>query len=112
MAKKKKQGQVGQKGVTCGSSNECITNRRTDRPTNRPTDTESYRGAMSHRKTSASHANLCICKEKMSKNELHFDMQVPDTFFANDKHSFLHDVTEANKMVRLYGDGTLVYGMR
>ena len=48
----------------------------------------------------------------MSKNELHFHMQVPDTFFANDKHSFLHDVTEANKMVRLYGDGTLVYGMR
>ncbi len=37
---------------------------------------------------------------------------VPDTFFANDKHSFLHDVTEKNKMVRLYGDGRIVYGMR
>ncbi|ELU01183.1 hypothetical protein CAPTEDRAFT_144043 [Capitella teleta] len=37
---------------------------------------------------------------------------VPDTFFANDKHSFLHDVTEKNKMVRLHGDGSLVYGMR
>merc|ERR1711910_215490 len=24
---------------------------------------------------------------------------VPDTFFANDKNSFLHDVTEQNKMV-------------
>ena len=88
---------------------------QTNKPTNQPTNQQTqpiYRGALSHLKTSASHANLFICKEKMSKNELHFDMQVPDTFFANDKHSFLHDVTEANKMVRLYGDGTLVYGMR
>ena len=37
---------------------------------------------------------------------------VPDTFLANDKSSFLHDVTEKNKMVRLYGNGSLVYGMR
>jgi gamma-aminobutyric acid receptor subunit beta len=37
---------------------------------------------------------------------------VPDTFFANDKHSFLHDVTEKNKMVRLHGDGYIAYGMR
>uniref|UniRef100_A0A1I8G766 Neur_chan_LBD domain-containing protein n=1 Tax=Macrostomum lignano TaxID=282301 RepID=A0A1I8G766_9PLAT len=37
---------------------------------------------------------------------------VPDTFLANDKHSFLHDVTEQNKMVRLYGDGRIIYGMR
>ena len=37
---------------------------------------------------------------------------VPDTFFANDKHSFLHDVTEKNKMVRLYGNGSVAYGMR
>ncbi|CAG7730030.1 unnamed protein product [Allacma fusca] len=37
---------------------------------------------------------------------------VPDTFFANDKHSFLHDVTEKNKMVRLHGDGSVMYGMR
>uniref|UniRef100_A0A1I8HPC1 Gamma-aminobutyric acid receptor subunit beta-like n=1 Tax=Macrostomum lignano TaxID=282301 RepID=A0A1I8HPC1_9PLAT len=37
---------------------------------------------------------------------------VPDTFLANDKHSYLHDVTEQNKMVRLYGDGRIVYGMR
>ena len=37
---------------------------------------------------------------------------VPDTFFANDKHSFLHDVTEKNKMVRLHGDGNIAYGMR
>ncbi|XP_042876677.1 gamma-aminobutyric acid receptor subunit beta-like [Penaeus japonicus] len=37
---------------------------------------------------------------------------VPDTFFANDKSSYLHDVTEKNKMVRLHGDGTITYGMR
>ncbi|ODM90108.1 Gamma-aminobutyric acid receptor subunit beta-like [Orchesella cincta] len=37
---------------------------------------------------------------------------VPDTFFANDKSSFLHDVTEKNKMVRLAGDGSITYGMR
>ncbi|XP_075214226.1 gamma-aminobutyric acid receptor subunit beta-like isoform X2 [Lycorma delicatula] len=37
---------------------------------------------------------------------------VPDTFFANDKNSFLHDVTERNKLVRLNGDGSITYGMR
>ncbi|OWF41283.1 gamma-aminobutyric acid receptor subunit beta-like [Mizuhopecten yessoensis] len=37
---------------------------------------------------------------------------VPDTFFANDKNSFLHEVTEKNKMIRLYGNGSVVYGMR
>lgn len=37
---------------------------------------------------------------------------VPDTFFANDKNSFLHDVTERNKLVRLAGDGSVTYGMR
>jgi gamma-aminobutyric acid receptor subunit beta len=63
---------------------------------------------------------------------------VPDTFFANDKYrlgrhhnlknlnmdcpsifdefnfffSFLHDVTEKNKLVRLNGDGSITYGMR
>lgn len=56
---------------------------------------------------------------------------VPDTFFANDKnryiklsfnsswwlmttwiYSFLHDVTERNKLVRLAGDGSVTYGMR
>ena len=26
--------------------------------------------------------------------------------------SFLHDVTEKNKMVRLHGDGSIMYGMR
>ena len=28
------------------------------------------------------------------------------------QHSFLHDVTERNKLVRLAGDGTVTYGMR
>ncbi|XP_063706317.1 gamma-aminobutyric acid receptor subunit beta-like [Culicoides brevitarsis] len=37
---------------------------------------------------------------------------VPDTFFANDKNSFLHDVTERNKLVRISGDGQVIYGMR
>ena len=37
---------------------------------------------------------------------------VPDTFFANDKNSFLHDVTEKNKMIRLFGNGSVIYGMR
>lgn len=37
---------------------------------------------------------------------------VPDTFFANDKHSFLHEVTEKNKMIRLSSDGSISYGMR
>ena len=37
---------------------------------------------------------------------------MPDTFLANDKNSFLHDVTETNKMLRLYSDGYIAYGMR
>ncbi|RWS26578.1 putative GABA-gated ion channel-like protein [Leptotrombidium deliense] len=37
---------------------------------------------------------------------------VPDTFFANDKNSFLHEVTEKNKMVRLRSNGEIAYGMR
>ncbi|GIY27347.1 gamma-aminobutyric acid receptor subunit beta-like [Caerostris darwini] len=37
---------------------------------------------------------------------------VPDTFFANDKNSFLHEVTEKNKMVRLKSNGDIAYGMR
>ncbi|KAK9870326.1 hypothetical protein WA026_006412 [Henosepilachna vigintioctopunctata] len=37
---------------------------------------------------------------------------VPDTFFANDKNSFFHDVTERNKLVRLDGEGGITYGMR
>ncbi|CAI2349502.1 unnamed protein product [Caenorhabditis sp. 36 PRJEB53466] len=37
---------------------------------------------------------------------------VPDTFLANDKHSYLHEVTERNKMLRINVDGKVAYGMR
>ena len=33
-------------------------------------------------------------------------------FFLLFSCSFLHDVTEQNKMVRLHGDGAITYGMR
>merc|ERR1712074_134300 len=45
--------------ATCGSSNECVTDRPTDRPTNRPTDTASYGGALSHLKTRPSRPIRC-----------------------------------------------------
>lgn len=32
--------------------------------------------------------------------------------FPSSPHSFLHDVTERNKLVRLAGDGSVTYGMR
>ncbi|CAF3792905.1 unnamed protein product [Rotaria magnacalcarata] len=37
---------------------------------------------------------------------------LPDTFFPNDKSAYLHDVTEKNKMIRLCGNGDILYGMR
>ncbi|CAF0842138.1 unnamed protein product [Adineta steineri] len=37
---------------------------------------------------------------------------LPDTFFPNDKSAYLHDVTEKNKMIRLSGNGDILYGMR
>ena len=37
---------------------------------------------------------------------------LPDTFFPNDKSAYLHDVTEKNKMIRLNGQGEILYGMR
>ncbi|GAB6027319.1 chloride channel [Chamberlinius hualienensis] len=37
---------------------------------------------------------------------------LPDTFLANDKSSYLHDVTQKNKMIRLHVNGSLIYGMR
>ncbi|CAI5445272.1 unnamed protein product [Caenorhabditis angaria] len=37
---------------------------------------------------------------------------VPDTFLANDKQSYLHEVTETNKMLRINSDGQVSYGMR
>ncbi|XP_030836772.1 gamma-aminobutyric acid receptor subunit beta-2-like [Strongylocentrotus purpuratus] len=37
---------------------------------------------------------------------------VPDTYFPNDKRSFVHDVTVTNKLLRFHHDGTITYGMR
>lgn len=37
---------------------------------------------------------------------------LPDTFLANDKYAYLHDVTEKNKMIKIYGNGNIIYGMR
>lgn len=37
---------------------------------------------------------------------------LPDTFLANDKYAYLHDVTEKNKMIKIYGNGDIIYGMR
>ncbi|VIO90320.1 LOW QUALITY PROTEIN: Uncharacterized protein BM_BM17332 [Brugia malayi] len=37
---------------------------------------------------------------------------IPDTFIANDKQSFLHDVTEQNKMIRIENNGQITYGIR
>ncbi|CAF1054821.1 unnamed protein product [Adineta ricciae] len=37
---------------------------------------------------------------------------LPDTFFPNDKSAYLHDVTEKNKMIRINGNGDILYGMR
>jgi len=37
---------------------------------------------------------------------------LPDIYFINDKKSFVHDVTRKNRMLRLYPDGTVMYGAR
>ncbi|KAI3385869.1 hypothetical protein SNEBB_001123, partial [Seison nebaliae] len=37
---------------------------------------------------------------------------VPDIYIENDKNAFLHDVTQKNKMLRLFNNGSVVYGMR
>ncbi|CAH1257292.1 GABRB3 [Branchiostoma lanceolatum] len=37
---------------------------------------------------------------------------VPDTFIPNAKESFLHKVTVDNKLIRLFPDGGILYGMR
>ncbi|MEQ2240016.1 hypothetical protein ILYODFUR_010587 [Ilyodon furcidens] len=36
---------------------------------------------------------------------------LPDTYFLNDKKSFLHGVTVKNRMIRLHPDGTVLYGL-
>nr|XP_002119693.1 gamma-aminobutyric acid receptor subunit beta-3-like [Ciona intestinalis] len=37
---------------------------------------------------------------------------VPDTYFVNDKKSYIHTVTRSNKMLRIEEDGTIFYGLR
>ncbi|CAJ0599638.1 unnamed protein product [Cylicocyclus nassatus] len=50
--------------------------------------------------------------EMTLSGEFSQNIWVPDTFLANDKHSFLHEVTERNKMLRVSSDGKIAYGMR
>ncbi|KAK6030748.1 Neurotransmitter-gated ion-channel ligand binding domain protein [Ostertagia ostertagi] len=51
-------------------------------------------------------------EEMTLSGEFSQNIWVPDTFLANDKQSFLHEVTERNKMLRISGDGKIAYGMR
>ena len=37
---------------------------------------------------------------------------LPDTYFTNDKDSYLQDITVKNRMVRIMKDGTVVFGLR
>ncbi|CAB07719.3 Gamma-aminobutyric acid receptor subunit beta [Caenorhabditis elegans] len=50
--------------------------------------------------------------EMTLSGEFSQNIWVPDTFLANDKHSYLHEVTERNKMLRINVDGKVAYGMR
>lgn len=45
-------------------------------------------------------------------NRVADQLWVPDTYFLNDKKSFVHGVTVKNRMIRLYPDGTVLYGLR
>ncbi|KAK2825812.1 hypothetical protein Q5P01_020026 [Channa striata] len=45
-------------------------------------------------------------------NRVADQLWVPDTYFINDKKSFVHGVTVKNRMIRLHPDGTVLYGLR
>ncbi|XP_073437113.1 gamma-aminobutyric acid receptor subunit beta-2 isoform X2 [Dendrobates tinctorius] len=45
-------------------------------------------------------------------NRVADQLWVPDTYFLNDKKSFVHGVTVKNRMIRLHPDGTVLYGLR
>ncbi|GAB0195020.1 gamma-aminobutyric acid receptor subunit beta-4 [Grus japonensis] len=45
-------------------------------------------------------------------NRVADQLWLPDTYFLNDKKSFLHGVTVKNRMIRLHPDGTVLYGLR
>ncbi|CAF1338862.1 unnamed protein product [Didymodactylos carnosus] len=53
-----------------------------------------------------------VSEEMTLTGEIIDRLWLPDTFFPNDKSAYLHDVTEKNKMIRLTGNGDIVYGMR
>ena len=36
----------------------------------------------------------------------------PDTFFVNEKHAFVHNVTIPNKLMHIHRNGTVLYSMR
>uniref|UniRef100_A0A1I7XR53 Neur_chan_LBD domain-containing protein n=1 Tax=Heterorhabditis bacteriophora TaxID=37862 RepID=A0A1I7XR53_HETBA len=57
-------------------------------------------------------SNAIPIEEMTLSGEFSQNIWVPDTFLANDKHSFLHEVTERNKMLRISDDGRVAYGMR
>ncbi|CAM9196168.1 unnamed protein product, partial [Lampetra fluviatilis] len=52
------------------------------------------------------HVNLTL------DNRVADQLWVPDTYFLNDKKSFVHGVTVKNRMIRLHPDGTVLYGLR
>ncbi|XP_039199525.1 gamma-aminobutyric acid receptor subunit beta-2 isoform X1 [Crotalus tigris] len=45
-------------------------------------------------------------------NRVADQLWVPDTYFLNDKKSFVHGVTVKNRMIRLHPDGRVLYGLR
>ncbi|XP_067914430.1 gamma-aminobutyric acid receptor subunit beta-1 [Heterodontus francisci] len=45
-------------------------------------------------------------------NRVADQLWVPDTYFINDKKSFVHGVTVKNRMIRLHPDGTVLYSLR
>uniref|UniRef100_A0A8C4RCY8 Gamma-aminobutyric acid type A receptor beta3 subunit n=1 Tax=Eptatretus burgeri TaxID=7764 RepID=A0A8C4RCY8_EPTBU len=45
-------------------------------------------------------------------NRVAEQLWVPDTYFINDKKSFVHGVTVKNRMIRLHPDGKVLYGLR
>uniref|UniRef100_A0A8C8K692 Gamma-aminobutyric acid receptor subunit beta-2 n=1 Tax=Oncorhynchus tshawytscha TaxID=74940 RepID=A0A8C8K692_ONCTS len=45
-------------------------------------------------------------------NRVADQLWVPDTYFLNDKKSFVHGVTVKNRMIRLHPDGTVLYSLR
>ena len=40
------------------------------------------------------------------------EIWVPDTYFINDRKSFIHDVTSKHRLIRLWPNGTVLYGIK